>query len=46
MAHNGIGARLLAGARDPWACCLSVFGGGMAWAFGASIPLSVGDRAR
>ncbi|MDT5184436.1 MAG: hypothetical protein QOI29_2594, partial [Mycobacterium sp.] len=45
MAHNGIGARLLAGARDPWALLLSGFGGGMAWAFGASVPLSVGAVA-
>ena len=45
MARNGIGARLLAGARDPWALLLSVFGGGMAWAFGAPVPLSVGTAA-
>ena len=45
MVHNGIGTRLLAGARDPWALLLSVFGGGLAWAFGASGPLSVGATA-
>jgi hypothetical protein len=42
MAGNRIGARLPAGARDPWALLLSTFGGGTVWAFGASIPLSVG----
>jgi hypothetical protein len=42
MAGNRIGGRLLAGARDPWALLLSTFGGGTVWAFGASIPLSVG----
>lgn len=31
--------------RDPWAPLLSAFGGGMAWAFGASIPLSAGTAA-
>jgi hypothetical protein len=45
MTRNGIGARLVAGTRDPWALLLSVFGGGMAWAFGASVPLSVGTAA-
>ena len=45
MARNGIGARLLANTRDPWALLLSVFGGGMAWAFGAPVPLSVGTAA-
>jgi len=45
MARNSIGARLLATARDPWALLLSVFGGGMAWALGASAPLSAGTAA-
>ncbi|HVQ48557.1 MAG TPA: hypothetical protein VMS92_00815 [Mycobacterium sp.] len=45
MAHNGIGAQLPAGARNPWAVLMSVFGGGMAWALGASAPLSVGTAA-
>ena len=31
--------------RDPWALLLSVFGGGAVWAFGTSIPLSVGTAA-
>ena len=42
MAGSRFGARLVAGVRDPWALLLSTVGGGMAWAFGASIPLSVG----
>ena len=42
MAGNRFGARLLAGVRDPWALLLSTFGGGAVWAFGTSIPLSVG----
>ena len=42
MARDGLGARLPAGARDPWVLLLSVFGAGMAWAFGPSVPLSVG----
>ena len=42
MAGNGIGTRLLAAARDPWASLLSTFGGGTVWAFGASVSLSVG----
>jgi hypothetical protein len=45
MAGNRFGARLLAGARDPWALLLSVFGGGSVWAFGGSIPLSAGTAA-
>ena len=45
MARNGIGTILLAGARDPWALLLSVFGGGLTWAFGASAQLSVGTTA-
>jgi hypothetical protein len=40
--RNGFGARLLASARDPWVLLVSAFGGGAAWAFGGSIPLSVG----
>ena len=39
MTGNGFGARLSAGMRDPWALLLSVFGGGVVWAFGAPIPL-------
>jgi hypothetical protein len=45
MARNGIGSRLLVAGRDPWALLLSAFGGGMAWAFGASIALSVATAA-
>jgi hypothetical protein len=41
MMHNGIGARAVASARNPWAWLLSVFGSGMAWAFGASLALAV-----
>ena len=32
MMRNGFGARLLTGARDPWALLVSTFGGGTAWA--------------
>jgi hypothetical protein len=42
MAGNRFGVRLVACARDPWALLLSTFGGALVWAFGASIPLSVG----
>lgn len=45
MTGNRFGARLLAGAREPWALLLSVFGGGVVWAFGGSIPLSAGTAA-
>ena len=45
MARSRIGARLLAVVRDPWALLLSTFGGGTVWAFGASIPQSVGTAA-
>jgi hypothetical protein len=42
MSGSRFGARLLASARDPWTLLLSTFGGGTVWAFGASIPLSLG----
>jgi hypothetical protein len=42
MAGNRVGARVFASVRDPWALLLSTFGGGAVWAFGASIPLSIG----
>jgi hypothetical protein len=42
MVGNGVGVRLPADMRDPWALLLSVFGGGAVWAFGTSIPLAVG----
>jgi hypothetical protein len=42
MAGTRLGSRLLASVRDPWVSLLSTFGGGAVWAFGASIPLSVG----
>ena len=42
MAGSRVGARLLASVRDPWALLLSAFGGGMVWAFGTSMPLSIG----
>ena len=45
MAGRRIGSRLLASAREPWALLLSTFGGGTVWAFGASIPQSVGTAA-
>ena len=45
MAGNGVGPHLPASLRDPWALLLSVFGGGAVWAFGTSIPLSVGTAA-
>ncbi|MCW2687660.1 MAG: hypothetical protein JWR37_2550 [Mycobacterium sp.] len=45
MARNGVGSCLLAAGRDPWALLLSAFGAGTAWAFGASIPMSVGTAA-
>lgn len=35
------GARLLMSARDPWVVLLSVFGGGVAWALGVSVPSSL-----
>jgi hypothetical protein len=41
MADNRFRARLLASMRDPWALLLSSFSGAMAWALGATIPLSV-----
>jgi hypothetical protein len=45
MKCTGFGTRLTAAVRDPWALLLSMFGGGIAWAFGASIPLSSGTAA-
>jgi hypothetical protein len=42
MATNGIGAGARVRITDPWVVLLSVFGGGMAWATGASTTLSVG----
>jgi hypothetical protein len=42
MAGNRVGACALASVRDPWALLLSTFGGGAVWAFGASIPQSIG----
>jgi hypothetical protein len=41
MSGRRFAARLLDGARDPWALLLSAFGGGTVWACGAPIPLSV-----
>jgi hypothetical protein len=40
MNDRRFGARVVAGARDPWALLLSTFGGGAVWAFGASVALS------
>jgi len=45
MKHNGFRTQLAAAMRDPWGLLLSAFGGGMAWTFGASIPLSAGTAA-
>jgi hypothetical protein len=45
MKRNGFGTRMMVAMRDPWALLLSAFGGGMAWAFGASIPLSAATAA-
>ena len=42
MAGNRVGPRVFASVYDAWALLLSTFGGGAAWAFGASIPLSIG----
>ena len=42
MAGTCVGALVFASVRDPWALLLSTFGGGAVWAFGASIPLSIG----
>lgn len=42
MVRNRFGARLGRGMRNPWALLLSAFGGALAWAFGTSVPLSVG----
>lgn len=45
MVHSRFGARLGRSVRNPWVVLLSGFGGGLAWAVGTSVPLSVGTAA-
>jgi hypothetical protein len=45
MAGRRFPARLVSAIGDPWALLLSALGGGTAWAFGVSVPLSVGTAA-